>query len=88
MTEKLTSPSIREAESVAGWFTLVVWFGVVTLIIMLAVGELLWAVVAFAISAGAAFIAIRAHQEIKDCQTIAQALKEARTDKVKALYGD
>ena len=84
----MTSPKIREAEKTLGWFTLVTWIGVVTLIIMLTVNELMWAGVAFAISAVAVFIAIRAGQEVKDCKVIAQTLKEAQTDKVKALYGD
>jgi hypothetical protein len=84
---KLTSPKIREAESMTGWFTLIGWFGCVVLFIMVMVEQWWYAGGAFIVAAAAIIIAIRSGHEVNDCQAIAQALKEKQNEDVKALYG-
>lgn len=82
----MTSPKIREAEQTLGWFTLVTWLGVVTLVVMLVMKEPVWAAIAFSISTVAVIIAIRAGQEVKDLKIIAETLKDSQAEKIKSLY--
>jgi hypothetical protein len=88
MTEKLTSPKIREAKTTADLFTLITWIGCVTVFVTAMVGEWWWCVSAFVIAATAAVVAIRAGREVNDCQVIAQTLKEKQREDVNALYGE
>jgi len=84
---KLTSPKIREAESTAGWYTLIAWCGCVLLFVFGACEQWIFALCAFPFTILALVIAIRAGHEVNDCQAIALALKEKREEDVKALYG-
>lgn len=84
---KLTSPKIREAESTAGWFTLIAWCGCVLIFVTTVTEQWWWAGGAFIVAVVATIIAIRAGHEVNDCQVIAQTLKEKREEDVKALYG-
>lgn len=87
MTEELTSPKIREAESMAGWFTLIAWFGCVVLFVMIVVEQWWYVGGAFIVATAATFIAIRSGHEVNTCRAIAQVLKKKREEDVNALYG-
>jgi hypothetical protein len=87
MTEKLTSPKIREAESMAGWYTLIAWIGCVLLFVFAACEQWMYALVTFPFTMLALFIAIRSGHEVNTCQVIAQALKKKQEEDMKALYG-
>lgn len=88
MTEELTSPKIREAKSMAGWYTLIAWIGCVLLFVFAACEQWMYAFVTFPFTMLALIIAIRSGHEVNACQAIAQALKDKQEEDVNALYGD
>jgi len=86
--KKLTSPKIREAQSTAGWYTLIAWIGCVLLFVFAVNEQWIYALFTFPFTMLALIIAIRSGHEVNTCQAIAQVLKKKQEEDVKALYGD
>lgn len=88
MSKRITSPKIREAESMAGWFTLVTWIGCIIIFVLVANGQWTEALYAFPFTTLAVIVAIKSGQEVNTRRLNAQTLKEEREEDVKALYGE